>query len=104
MYAVAVDRTRQIRLQEGQKILLDYNQGWEAGAEVVLDQVCLLGTDDGTKIGTPYVDGAKVTLEVVGEEAGEKLVIGKFKRRKCYRRKTGFRAKYTQVVVKSIQG
>jgi ribosomal protein L21 len=41
---------------------------------------------------------------VVGEEAGEKLVIGKFKRRKCYRRKTGFRAKYTQVVVKSIQG
>ena len=63
MYAVAIDRTRQIRLQEGQKLNLDYNQNWEAGSEVVLDQVCLLGTDEGTQIGAPYVDGAKVVLE-----------------------------------------
>ncbi len=103
MYAVAIDRTRQVRLQEGDKVLLDYNQSWEAGSEVVLDQICLLGTDEGTQIGAPYVDGAKVVLEVVGEEAGDKIVIGKFKRRKGYRRKTGFRAKYTKVIVKSIQ-
>lgn len=104
MYAVAVDRTRQVRLQEGEKLLLDYNQNWKTGSEVVLDQVCLLGSDGGTQIGAPYVDGAKVVLEVLGNELGDKVVVGKFKRRKSYRRKTGFRAKYTQVLVKSIEG
>ncbi|MCH7891441.1 MAG: bL21 family ribosomal protein, partial [Gemmatimonadetes bacterium] len=60
----------QIRLQEGESLLLDYNESWEPGSEVVLDQVCVLG-GPAPKIGSPYVDGAKVVLEVQGVlEAG----------------------------------
>ena len=43
-------------------------------------------------------------LEVKGPEAGKKVVIGKFRRRKNYRRKNGFRAKFTRVLVKEITG
>ncbi len=103
MYAVVVDRNQQVKVQEGESLLLDYNAAWDAGTEVVLDKVCLLGGDT-PQVGTPFVDGAKVVLEVIGNEKGEKIVIGKFKRRKTYRRKAGFRAQHTRVKVKSIQG
>lgn len=104
MYAVVVDRTRQIRVEQGQKVLLDHNDAWTPGSEVVLDQVCILGGDGEPKVGAPWISGAKVVLEVVGPERGPKVVVGKFRRRKNYRRKTGFRAKYVQAVVKSIEG
>ncbi|MAE77520.1 MAG: 50S ribosomal protein L21 [Planctomycetes bacterium] len=101
MYAIAEDRNQQVTLRPGDRVLLDYNESWEKGAEVTLDKVCLVGGDE-PRIGTPYVDGASVTLEVEGDEQGKKLVIRKFKRRKNYRRKAGFRARYTRCIVKSI--
>jgi len=102
MYAVIVDRNQQHKVEEGQELLLDYNEAWEAGSEQVFDQVCLVGGET-TRVGTPFVDGAKVSVEVLGSEKGEKVVVQKFKRRKTYRRKTGFRAQYTRVSVKKIE-
>lgn len=102
MYAIVIDRDRQIRLQEGESLLLDYNESWEPGSEVVLDQVCVLG-GPAPKIGSPYVDGAKVVLEVQGAEKGDKIIVGKFKRRKNYRRKQGFRPMWSRVLVKAIE-
>jgi large subunit ribosomal protein L21 len=55
--------------------------------------------------GEPFVEGAKVVLECVSaREKGDKIVVGKFKRRKGYRRKNGFRPLYSVVKVKEIQG
>ena len=102
MYAIALDRNRQVKLTPGESVLLDYNSKWEKGLEVVLDQVCLVGGDS-PAIGTPYVDGASVVVEVQGPEAGNKIVVRKFKRRKNYRRKIGYRPKFTRVMVKEIR-
>ena len=48
-------------------------------------------------------DGATVTASVVGNVRGKKLYIQKFKRRKNMRRRTGFRAHYTEIRVDGIQ-
>jgi hypothetical protein len=58
------------------------------------DKVCLVGGGrwGDPRIGTPHVAGASVTGKVLGEIAGPKLVIQKFKRRKNQRRRTGFGA------------
>ncbi|HHI80012.1 MAG TPA: 50S ribosomal protein L21 [Planctomycetes bacterium] len=102
MYAVVMDRNRQHRVSEGDSILLDFNEAWETGQEVVLDQVSLVGGKE-TRIGTPLVEGARVVLEILGEEDGRKIVVGKFRRRKNYRRKIGFRPKFVRARVKAIE-
>jgi large subunit ribosomal protein L21 len=75
----------------------------EPGSTVTFDEVLL--TSDGETIvaGTPTVKGAKVQAEVLGKAKGDKIYVFKFKRRKNYRRKTGFRAKYTEVRVTDLK-
>jgi hypothetical protein len=48
--------------------------------------------------------GTPVTLKVVGSPLGEKVRIGKYKPKTGYRRKTGFRAKLSQIEVQTIGG
>ena len=55
------------------------------------------------KVGTPYVEGAKVTLTIVApKKLGPKTINFKAKRRKGYRRTVGHRQGYTIATVKSI--
>jgi large subunit ribosomal protein L21 len=58
-------------------------------------------TNEGTKIGQPYVKGAKVVAEVV-DHPTEKVTIGKFRRRKRYVRKVGHRQPFTAVRINQI--
>ena len=46
--------------------------------------------------------GSPVTAKVVGSQLGEKIRIGKYKAKKGYRRKTGFRAKLSQIEIETI--
>ena len=103
MYAVIRDRSRQHKVKAGDRVLLDLNKTLKKGAEVVLNEVCLIGGDT-PKIGTPLVAGASVVGEVVEVAKGPKLEIGKFKRRKNYRRRAGHRAQFTKVHIKEIRG
>jgi large subunit ribosomal protein L21 len=65
--------------------------------------VCAIGGDGNGRVGTPYVAGASVTATVVRNEVkGTKVTIGKFRRRKNSRRKTGFRARYTEIQIEAI--
>lgn len=102
MYAVVRDRGAQYRVEQGQTLdvaLMDA----EPGAEVVLDEVLLVGDTDDIKIGAPLVDNARVIAEVVGEARGEKIVVFKYKRKKRYRRRTGHRQDYTRLAIKAIE-
>ena len=47
---------------------------------------------------------AQVTARVVGSALGKKVTIGKYKPKSGYRRKTGFRAKLSQIEIESIGG
>jgi large subunit ribosomal protein L21 len=104
MYAVVDDRNQQYRVQPGDRLKIHLHHDAAEGQTLTFDKVCLVGGESGSKIGTPFVSGASVTAKVVRQVKGEKVVIAKFRKRKNSRRRTGFRAKYTEIQIESIQG
>ncbi|UCD74447.1 MAG: 50S ribosomal protein L21 [Phycisphaerales bacterium] len=105
MYAIIEDSGTQIKVAEGEEIAIDRR---DVGDEKVLrfDRVLLVGdaeSDKPAKIGAPYVKGASVAAEVLGEFKGTKIDVIKFKRRKGYRRKQGHRQGYLRVKITGIK-
>jgi large subunit ribosomal protein L21 len=101
MYAIIKHGGRQYRVEEGQEIDIDYREG-SAGDAVTFDQVLAAGTGADLKFGTPLLQGASISAEVIGTVQGPKLVVQKLRRRKNSRRKTGHRQIYTKVRISKI--
>jgi large subunit ribosomal protein L21 len=70
---------------------------------VTFDEVLLASDGDTITAGTPMIKGASVTAEVIGYTKGEKIYVFRFKRRKNVRRKTGHRAKFTDVRITGVK-
>ena len=70
MYAIVEVLGKQYRVQEGNKVVVDLMNA-EKDSEVSLDRVLMIGGES-TKIGTPVVEGAKVTAKVVDHILGDK--------------------------------
>jgi large subunit ribosomal protein L21 len=105
MYAIIADGGRQLKVEQGQELSIDYRDDLSPGQKLTFDRV--LAVSDGAgdvKIGTPTVQGASVTAEVVGIDQGPKLTVQKFRRRKNSRRRTGHRSLYTRVRIEQIAG
>ena len=102
MYSIVTISGKQYCVSEGDTIKVS-SQDWKVGDRVKLDQVLL--TDNGKKIevGTPKVNGASVTVEILEHNREKKLLIYKKKRRKGYQRKNGHRQGYTLLKVKSLK-
>lgn len=105
MYAVIQDSGRQFRVTEGEVLDVDLRELPDEAQTIEFGDVLLVSDGDGeVKIGTPLLDGAKVTAEIVDQEVkGPKIQIYRWRRRKNSRRKTGHRQKYIRVQVKSIE-
>ncbi len=103
MYAVIETGGKQLIVEAGQSIFVE-KLNVEAGEEVVFDKVCLV-SDEATKIGNPYVEGAKVTCKVEKQGKDKKIRIFKYKPKKgATRRRQGHRQPYTKLTVVSIEG
>jgi large subunit ribosomal protein L21 len=102
MYAIIRAGGKQFRAEKGKTIRLPLLQA-EAGAKITFDEVLLSSDGQTIKAGTPLVQGAKVTGEVVGEGKEPKIYVFKFKRRKNYRRKTGHRQRFTEVRITDVK-
>jgi large subunit ribosomal protein L21 len=101
MYALIETGGHQVRVSEGDIVEVDLTTG-NPGDTIQFERVLLVSNDDGVRIGTPTLEGASVSAEVIGEVKGEKIFAFKMKRRQNYRRKVGFRARYTQVKITGI--
>ena len=101
MYAIIKTGAKQHKVSEGDVLLVEKLAG-DKGTEVVFNEVLMVSDDVAVKIGKPFVEGAKVVGEVVGQTKGPKLIIGKMKRRKGYRKKTGHRQELTSMKIKKI--
>ena len=102
MYAIIRAGGKQFRAEKGKTLRLPLMDA-EAGAKVTFDEVLLSSDGQTIKAGTPLVQGAKVTGEVVGAGKEPKIYVFKFKRRKNYRRKTGHRQGYTEVRITDVK-
>ena len=101
MYAIFEACGKQYKASEGDVLFLEKLEQ-TAGEEVVFDKVLCIGDDEGAAIGTPYVEGAKVTAKVVKEGKSKKIIVFKFKAKKNYRRRQGHRQPYTKIEIVSI--
>jgi len=97
-YAIITVGGKQYRVQEGERLLVDRLKTDEG--KTFNPKVLLTGGSGKTEI----APSTTVTARVVSHELGEKIRIGKYRRRTGYRRHTGFRASLTQIEIESIGG
>ena len=101
MYAVFQLAGFQYRAEEG-AVLRVPKQAGARGERLEIPEVLLVSDGGATKIGTPFVGGAKVEAEVVEHGKGDKTVSFKYKRRTKYRRTLGHRQDYTDIKISRI--
>ncbi len=102
-YAVFTSGNKQYRVTVGDVLTVDRISGLEKDGEATFDTVLLVENDGTTTVGTPTVAGATVTAKVLDPEArGAKGIAFKFKRRKGFHKKKGFRAALTKVEITAI--
>ena len=100
-YAIVQTGGKQYRVHPGDTLRVESLPS-EAGDTVELDEVLMVCEDDQVTLGTPQVDGAKVTAEVLEHGKGDKIIIFKYKAKTRYRRRNGHRQRYTDLKVTGI--
>ncbi|CAK0757089.1 50S ribosomal subunit protein L21 [Gammaproteobacteria bacterium] len=101
MYAVVMTGGKQYRVSEGDRLRIETLPVGE-GESVALDKVLLVANGEQLTIGTPYVEGGKVTATITKHGRGDKVHILKFRRRKHYQKVTGHRQNYTEIKITGI--
>jgi large subunit ribosomal protein L21 len=103
MYAVIKTGGKQYKVSEGQTLKVEKLNA-EEGASIDLNEVLMVADGDNVKIGTPFVEGGKVTATVAAHGRGKKVNIIKFRRRKHHRKQMGHRQSYTEIKIDKITG
>ena len=103
MYALIDIKGKQYKAEKGAKLKVDHLE--QAKGESIEFESVLMTSNDGTvKVGTPYVEGAKVTATVEDEGRDKKVIVFKYKKRKGYRKTQGHRQGYSVLKVDEIVG
>ncbi len=103
MYAVVKTGGKQYRVVAGDKLKVEQIPA-DVGAEVILDQVLMVGEGESVRLGKPNLAGASVKATVVSHGRGEKVKIFKMRRRKHYQKHQGHRQGYTELKIDAIVG
>ena len=101
MYEVFATGGKQYRAATGDILEIEKLDA-EKGATVELDRVLMVGEGEDVKVGSPYLEGGKVTVTIVAHGRGEKIRILKFKRRKHYMKRMGHRQDFTRIEITGI--
>lgn len=103
MYAIIEHGGHQYRAEE-KGILRLQKLAAQPGEAVLFDKVLALRGEDTVQVGTPYLEGARVTGTVVQQGRGPKIRIFKYKRKKHYKKQAGHRQAFTAVRIEEIAG
>jgi len=108
MYAVIEQGSKQYKVAEGDHIDIELAEALPDADSIVLDKVLFVSNSGKTRVGTPYIEGAKVTagFQGVAENAvvkGPKLYPMYLRRRKNSRKRIGHRQKYLRVIIDKIE-
>ena len=103
MYAVIESGGKQHRVEPGEVLKLE-KLDVATGDNIDFDKILMVADGEAVKIGAPYVDGGKVSAEVIAHGRGDKVTIIKFQRRKHHRKQMGHRQWFTEVKITGISG
>lgn len=102
MLAIVETCGKQYQLQEGRYVDFEY-LGVEANSKVEFDKVVMIVAGDASKVGQPYVEGAKIAGTVILNSKNQKVLVYKQRCKKGYRKKQGHRQMFSRVMIDSIE-
>lgn len=100
-YYVTDIQGMQYRVTEGQELNVNKING-ETGDEVKIEKVLLSVDGDKVEIGTPYLKGLEIKAKILKQFKDEKIIVGKFRAKTGYRRRSGFRAQKTTIKIENF--
>ncbi len=103
MYALVEIGGKQYKVEQGSVLRVDHMLQ-EKGAAVEFPSVLMVSDGATTRIGNPYLSGVSVKAVIEEHGKGRKVLIGKFKKKKNYRRRAGHRQQYSLIKVEAIHG
>ncbi len=100
-YAIIETGGKQYKVSEGEKVKIEKVPG-VLGQAIDFTRVLLVGNRGDVKVGTPTLETAKVSGEIVLNGKDRKILVFKKKRRKGFAKKFGHRQEFTEVLIKEI--
>ena len=101
MFAVIESGGKQLKVTEGENLQVELLTG-EEGSKVEFNKVLMISDGKKSKVGSPFLEKAKVIGKVVRHGKSDKIKVFKMKRRKGYRRTQGHRQSFTEVLIEKI--
>ena len=101
MYAIVEIAGQQFKVEKEQQIYVHRLES-KTGSKVNFEHVLLIEDNNKVSIGTPTIEGAKVTAKVIEHLMDEKVIVFKKKRRKGYKVKNGHRQLLTELLIEKI--
>lgn len=103
-FAVIEAAGKQYKVKVGETVSFDKPfEGFKEGDKITFDKVLLVEAGVATKVGTPYVEGAKVEAIFEDEGKSRKILIWRFRAKSRYSRKYGHRQPFTSVKISAIK-
>ena len=103
MYALVDILGKQYKVEQGSILNVDHLSK-DRGDAVEFPSVLMISDGGSTRIGSPYVPGVSVRAVVEEHGRAKKLVFGKFKKKKNYRRKYGHRQEFSTIKIEGFNG
>lgn len=101
MYAVVEIAGQQYKVAKADRIFVPKLES-KVGSKVKFDKVLLVGDENQTKLGTPYVSGASIEAKILGHLKDDKVAVFKKKKRKGYKVHRGHRQQYTEIEITKV--
>ncbi len=103
MYALVDILGKQYKVEQGSVLKVDHI-AQEKGAAVEFPSVLMISDGGSTRIGSPYLAGVSIRAVVEGHGRARKLVFGKYKKKKNYRRRYGHRQEFSTIKIEGFNG
>ncbi len=103
MYAIVHFKGYQFKVEKDAIVKVPYLADQNAGDIVSIDEVLVLRDENDITFGTPNVNGAVVTAEIIGHKKDKKIIVFKKKRRQGYKKKNGHRQNFTEIKIQEIK-
>lgn len=101
MYAIVDIAGQQFKVEKDQEIFVHRLEG-EEGANVAFNEILLIDNNGNISLGTPFIEGAKISAKIISHIKGDKILVFKKKRRKGYKKTTGHRQYLSKIQIESI--
>jgi len=101
MYAIVDIAGQQYKVEKEQEIFVHRLEG-EEGASVEFNEILLIDNNGKISLGTPLIEGAKISAKIISHIKGDKILVFKKKRRKGYRKTSGHRQYLSKIQIESI--